>query len=470
MKAKALLSDLFDYFRLDTSMDPTILFEHLCCTLIQLQDETAIYDENNCDPVERYIMLMKHFSHTRLNRQIQLDPSVFSKRPELLRRLLDTAAGLLELTQSGNQLAPLLSDLLETISRSRQSGVINTPSATAREIVKLVYPKEGNPFLPEILDPAFGSGAFLIAILELVKAENIPFPPHIRGFERDERLRHCVVLLSYFYTNLNNYPILELTDGGSPIQIMEGQFDIILANPPFRTQSLRDREILGDDGSLPVPTKDIHRAFIQRTLLGLRPGGKCAIIVPDSFLSHTSSDAIRTRRWVVEKFQCMGVVKLPLYTFYPQATVNSSVLFIRKPLFDENIAEKKRIFFFAVELDGRSNDTRRLPVSRNDFDELRDIWKETEQERLWREWCEGAHTQNVYSVDVPVQWNHPHFWFGSLEDICRSDYSLLPEQYQPVLPLSESVQDPEEILGELRQLGQEIIELTEMLAEEKYGW
>ena len=49
------------------------------------------------------------------------------------------------------------------------------------------------------------------------------------------------------------------------------------------------------------------------------------------FLARTDPDAIRVRRWIVENFQCKGIVKLPAYTFYSKTPVNASVLFLRKP-------------------------------------------------------------------------------------------------------------------------------------------
>ena len=463
-KIKALFMDLYDYFRMDSGMDPVILFEQLCCMLIQLQDSPA-YLTKDASPTTRYRVLMDRFHYSAVGERITADPSAFSDRPELIRRLLGTADGVLELIGDQKQLVPPLFGFLETILQDKKSETVGTPLQMAREIVSLVRQTDRSIYPSRTLDPACGSGAFLLAALEQCAEGDAFCLGSIEGLERDEHLRNCVMLMAHFYGSLDS--AVKVTDGGSPVQIEKGAFDFILANPPFRTQSLRDREILGDNHELPVPTKDTHRAFLQRTLLGLRFGGESAIIVPDSFLAHTSSDAIRVRRWMVEEFQCMGVVKLPAYTFFPQAAVNASILFIRKPMVrEQNRLKEEGVFFFAVEVDGRSNDTRRLPVLRNDFDELRQVWNT--RDALWQEWTSEARTQNIYGMDVPVQWNHPQFWFGSLENIRSSDYSLLPEQYQPIRMLGGPVQDPGEILDEMQQLGQEIMELMQQLAEAEY--
>lgn len=464
-KIKARFMDLYDYFRMDSNMDPIILFEQLCCLLIQLQDRTAVFFVRENDPTVRYRELMERFHFSIVNDQVTVNPATFLDRPELIRRLLDTADGVLELTRDKKLLLPLLFDFLETILQARRSETVGTPLQTAREIVKLICESSQPVFAIRTLDPSCGSGAFPLALLEQAAEKNTLFVDKIEGLERDEHLRNCVMLMARFYDPFESR--VTVTDGGSPIQITERSYDFILANPPFRTQSLRDREIVGDYLELPVPTKDTHRAFLQRTLLGLRPGGTSAIIVPDSFLTHTGSDAIRVRRWMIEEFHCMGIVKLPAYTFYPQASVNASILFLRRSqLHERSRSEHGGIFFFTVEIDGRTNDTRRLPVNRNDFDELRQVWDT--RTSLWHEWREEARTQNVHGMDVPVQWNHPNFWFGSLEDISRNDYSLLPEQYQPVRLLGGPVRDPEEILEEIQKLGQEIMELTQQLAEAAY--
>ena len=389
------------------------------------------------------------------------DSAAFADRPKLAGRMLDTARTAWELIRNRKQLVPPLFDLLEAILRDRPNAALGTPFRTAREIVKLAGNAGQTTLLSAALDPACGGGAFLIALLERAEKEGVFFSGGIGGFERDKHLRNCVRLLALLYDGPRSK--VTVSDGGSPVEISRDTYHLILANPPFRSQPLRDREVIDDNGSLPIPTKDVHRAFLQRILLGLGAGGESAIIVPDSFLSHTASDAIRVREWILAKFHCRGIVKLPAYTFYPQSIVKASVLFLRRPLDWREPRPKDGIFFFSVMADGRSNNSQRLPVAENGFDELEQIWDR--QDALWQEWRDGPRSKNVYGMDVPADWKQPHFWFGSLEDIARNDFVLLPERYQPVKLAGEPTEKPQEI----QKLGEEMLALTRQLAEAEYG-
>lgn len=461
-KVRALFIDLYNYFRMDSGVDPIVLFEQLCCLLIQLSDDGLEFD-GAPDPVSSYRTLMSRCKEW--DRWGISDSAAFADRPKLAGRMLDTARTAWELIRNRKQLVPPLFDLLETILRDRPNAALGTPFRTAREIVKLAGGANQIMLFPTVLDPACGSGAFLVAALEQMDKKDLSYSGDILGLERDRHLRNAANLLVRLYDQ--PHAVIEVLDGGIPVEIGEGTYNFILANPPFRSQPLRDREVIDDNGSLPIPTKDVHRAFLQRILLGLGAGGESAIIVPDSFLSHTASDAIRVREWILAKFHCRGIVKLPAYTFYPQSIVKASVLFLRKPRNEQERISREGIFFFSVTADGRSNDSRRLPVAENDFDELGQVWNS--QEALWQEWRGGPRSKNVYGMDVPADWKQPHFWFGSLEDIARNDFVLLPDRYQPVKLAGEPTEKPQEILVKMQKLGEEMLALTRQLAEAEYG-
>ena len=459
---RALFIDLYNYFRMDSGVDPIVLFEQLCCLLIQLSDDGLEFD-GAPDPVSSYRTLMSRCKEW--DRWGISDSAAFADRPKLAGRMLDTAHTAWELIKNRKQLVPPLFDLLEAILRDRPNAALGTPFRTAREIVKLAGGANQIMLFPTVLDPACGSGAFLVAALEQMDKKDLSYSGDILGLERDRHLRNAANLLVRLYDQ--PHAVIEVLDGGIPVEIGEGTYNFILANPPFRSQSLRDREAIDDNRSLPIPTKDVHRAFLQRILLGLGAGGESAIIVPDSFLSHTALDAIQVRGWILERFHCKGIVKLPAYTFYPQSMVRASVLFLRNPRNEQERISREGIFFFSVTADGRSNDSRRLPVAENDFDELGQVWNS--QEALWQEWRGGPRSKNVYGMDVPADWKQPHFWFGSLEDIARNDFVLLPDRYQPVKLAGEPTEKPQEILVKMQKLGEEMLALTRQLAEAEYG-
>ncbi len=56
-KVRALFIDLYNYFRMDSGVDPIVLFEQLCCLLIQLSDDGLEFD-GAPDPVSSYRTLM----------------------------------------------------------------------------------------------------------------------------------------------------------------------------------------------------------------------------------------------------------------------------------------------------------------------------------------------------------------------------------------------------------------------------
>lgn len=106
------------------------------------------------------------------------------------------------------------------------------------------------------------------------------------GLERDEHLRRCDVLLLHFFGMDERFA--QVKDGGFPHQVERDAYDLVFANPPFRTLPLRDQGIVeNEDWDLPVRTKDVDHKLVQRTLLSLKKDGWCALIVLDSFLKNS---------------------------------------------------------------------------------------------------------------------------------------------------------------------------------------
>lgn len=121
-------------------------------------------------------------------------------------------------------------------------------------------------------------------------------------------------------------------------------FDVILTNPPFGSKIvIRDQEVLEqydlahiwerlDDGWVKtsrlqsgVPPEQL---FLERCIQFLVPGGRMAIVVPDSILGSPGLEYIR--HWLFSKARIVASVDLPVETFLPNVGVQTSLLVIEK--------------------------------------------------------------------------------------------------------------------------------------------
>ncbi len=82
--------------------------------------------------------------------------------------------------------------------------------------------------------------------------------------------------------------------------------------------------------------------FIERCLQLLRPGGRMAIVLPDSIVGNKTDGYIR--EFILSKAKLLGVVDCPMETFANHT--KTSVLFLQKKLDDDDVEEYE--IFMAV--------------------------------------------------------------------------------------------------------------------------
>ena len=219
-----------------------------------------------------------------------------------------------------------------------------------------------------VLDPACGSGGFLLYCLDHVRrAANQKHPPgspehfaHWHGFAEhnlfgieinDELTRVAkmnMMLHDDGHTNIVEHDALDLLP-----RLMEkhpgleaGSFDLILTNPPFGSSvktAEKGEEYLSQFTLLPYharrfPAKGkripasikAEILYIERIHSFLKPGtGRAAVILPDGILTNPSLLGIR--RWITDHFQITAVISLPPLAFsHYDAGVKASMLFLRR--------------------------------------------------------------------------------------------------------------------------------------------
>ena len=324
-----------------------------------------------------------------------------------------------------------------------------TPRELIAFAVEMLDPKRGDL----ILDPACGSGGFLLYALDHVRREaDRRFPQHetnprqtidhfrywhdfaehnLFGIEVNDELARVakmnMIIHDDGHTNIVGHDALdflrnlEFKHGG----LAEGRFDLILTNPPFgatirRTEKgdgyLEQFELMhylgknnplrqeitgeGDNGGAKQGARAVNSrasikteiAFLERIHSFLKPGtGRAAVVLPDGILTNSSLQGVRD--WLLAHFQLLAVVSLPQFAFqHYDAGVKASIVFLRRLRDGETVPEDDAIFMALAENVGYDATGRKtfLPPT---------IERETDSERIEIQSCD------LFDYRVYYQWS-----------------------------------------------------------------
>ena len=242
-----------------------------------------------------------------------------------------------------------------------------------------------------VLDPACGSGGFLLYALDHVRREAGRRFPHYEtdprqsidhfnywhgfaqnnlfGIEVNDELARVakmnMIIHDDGHTNIVGHDALDFLEnledknGG----LDQGKFDLVLTNPPFgavikRVEKgdsyLRQFELLrylgknqpvgadltgdGGDGGAKQGARAVKArasikteiVFLERIHSFLKPGtGRAAVVLPDGILTNSSLQGVRN--WLLAHFQLLAVVSLPQFAFqHYDAGVKASIVFLRR--------------------------------------------------------------------------------------------------------------------------------------------
>jgi type I restriction enzyme M protein len=109
-------------------------------------------------------------------------------------------------------------------------------------------------------------------------------------------------------------------------------FDLLMTNPLF-SDKVKERDVLrlyqlAVKNSRLVKQIGRHILFLDRSLQFIRPGGRMAIVLPQSLLNSASAEY--TRRFIIDEARILAVVGLHGNTFKPHTGIKTSILFLQK--------------------------------------------------------------------------------------------------------------------------------------------
>ncbi|MFW0767274.1 N-6 DNA methylase [Trabulsiella odontotermitis] len=258
-------------------------------------------------------------------RKIYAFPTTVFSHSENLRAVIDGIAKLDWHSVTTDGMGEIYEGLLAKNSQDARSGAGQyfTPRALVDCMVRLIQPTLGEV----IQDPAVGTGGFLISadhyIRSLVTEKKYQNnPPQYEGVEI-EKGTYRICLMNAFLHRMKSRLILgdALTKDAKSLS----QADVIFANPPFgaRAGSARKQRV-----DLVFASTNKQLAFLQHIYLGLKPGGRAAVVLPDNVLFEAGT-ARKIRQELMEKCNLHTILRLPAGIFYSPG-VKTNVLFFTR--------------------------------------------------------------------------------------------------------------------------------------------
>ncbi|HOV80131.1 MAG TPA: N-6 DNA methylase [Bacillota bacterium] len=281
-----------------------------------------------------------------------------------------------------------------------------TPRELIAFAVEILQPERNHL----ILDPACGSGGFLLYALDYIRREaDRRYPKHMSdvrqsiehfkywhdfaeknlfGIEVNDELARVakmnMIIHDDGHTNIVGHDALDFMahlTAKNP-GLAEGKFDLILTNPPFgsvikriekgegyleqydlchhigKSTTGRDIDETGEverdakRGTKAVKARASIKTeilFLERVWSFLKPGtGRAAIVLPDGILTNSSLQGVRD--WLLNHFQLLAVVSLPQFAFsHYDAGVKASIVFLRRLDKNEIVPDDAPIFMALAE-------------------------------------------------------------------------------------------------------------------------
>jgi type I restriction enzyme M protein len=281
----------------------------------------------------------------------------------------------------------LFNDIYEKILRDLQSagnaGEYYTPRAVTQFMVDVTNPQLGQV----VLDPACGTGGFLVCALEHMRAQVktpedlVRLNAAVRGVEK-KPLPHLLAITNLILHGVEAPQVARdnaLTrrpyrDYGDADRV-----DCILTNPPFGGM-----EEPGVESSFPAAyqTKETADLFLALIVQLLREGGQGAVVLPDGSLF---GEGVKTRlkELLLERCNLHTVVRLPNGVFAPYTDINTNLLFFTKG------APTREVWYYEHPLpEGYKKYTKTRPIRIEEF----------APEKAW--WHDRRPTDNAWCVGI----------------------------------------------------------------------
>ena len=315
-----------------------------------------------------------------------------------------------------HEMSSLYEDKIKNMGNAgRNGGEYYTPRPLIKTIVKVVNPKLGN----KVYDGAVGSAGFLCEAYEYMRTSKQLTAKEFEQLQRKtfygkekKSLAYIIGVMNMILHGIEAPNIIHTNTLGENIADIQekDRVDIVLANPPFGGS-----ERVEVQENFPIRTSETAYLFLQHFIKILRVGGRCGVVIKNTFLSNTDNASVALRKQLLEECDLQAVLELPGGAFTGTG-VKTVVLFFEKG------KSTNKVWYYQLNLSRNLGKTNSL--NERDLDEFVTLAKTQED------------SENSWSVDF--------------EAIDKSTWDLTAAN--PNRKDLTDMRTPEEILNEIEEL------------------
>ncbi|WP_027848730.1 N-6 DNA methylase [Marinospirillum minutulum] len=336
-----------------------------------------------------------------------------------------------------------LSHLYETRIKNmgnagRNGGEYYTPRPLIRAMIDVLQPKIGET----IYDGAAGSAGFLCEAYDYLRqggseqkqltTSDLKTLQEKTFYAKEKKsLAYVIAIMNMILHGIEAPNVMHTNTLAESLQDItpENQHDLVLANPPFGGKERKEVQ-----QNFPIKTGETAFLFLQHFMKILKPGGRAAIVIKNTFLSNTDNASVALRKELLENFNLHTVLDCPAKTFLG-AGVKTVVLFFTKG------EPTQKVWYYQLD-PGRSLG-KTNPLNDKDLAEFVELQKAAMQGK------ESAETEKSWSVDVT--------------NIDQSTWDLSVKNTNA--PEAAALREPEEIIAEIIALDTESAAILESIQE-----
>lgn len=269
--------------------------------------------------------------------------------------------------------------ILVELRDAGNKGEYYTPRAVTQLMTQMTDPKLGD----KVLDPAAGTGGFLTAAIDHVRAKYVHtvddehiLQKSITGWEL-KPVAYVLGLTNLILHEMDipDYHYIDSLKTEYNSISSKDKVEVILANPPFGA-TIAD----GVETNFPATyrCKESADLFVILMLQLLKNKGRCAIVLPDGSITGDGVKA-RIREKLLTDCNLHTIIRLPQSTFFP-ATVSTNLLFFEKG------SKTQDIWYYEHKLpEGQKSYSKTKPIQFNEFQPIIDWWNNrVENDQAWK--------------------------------------------------------------------------------------